>query len=155
MLGLAKKTPGRLQAVERIEEWTRERFSLPKEAAVSVAEVACSLPGWAPLETVVMFWIGEQRSQFKLFKPVAEVIVDDHLRHRLEQLELGALFPDPEHDHGLQRRPSGEAAGDLRNRDRRLFREAEALSRPLLDALDRLETSWSLLGQTQHRISLA
>jgi nitrate reductase delta subunit len=77
MLGLAKKTPGRLQAVERMAEWTRERFKLPKEAAISVAEVACSLPGCAPLETVVMFWIAEQRYQFKLFKPVAEVVVDD------------------------------------------------------------------------------
>jgi len=77
MLGLAKKTPGRLQAVERVEEWTRERFKLSKEAAVSVAEVACSLSGCAPLETVVMFWIAELRYQFKLFKPVAEVVVDD------------------------------------------------------------------------------
>jgi len=77
MLGLAKKTPGRLQAVERLEEWTRERFNLQKEVAISVAEVACSLPGCAPLETVVMFWIAEQRYQFKLFKPVAEVVVDD------------------------------------------------------------------------------
>ena len=77
MLGLAKKTPGRLQAVERVEEWTRERFKLSKEAAVSVSEVACSLPGCAPLETVVMFWIAEQRYQFKLFKPVAEVVADD------------------------------------------------------------------------------
>jgi len=66
MLGLAKKIPGRLQAVERMEEWTRERFGLPKEAAISVAEVACTLPGCAPIETVVMFWIAEQRYQFKL-----------------------------------------------------------------------------------------
>ncbi|HYQ93510.1 MAG TPA: hypothetical protein VEP70_01600, partial [Burkholderiales bacterium] len=77
MLGLAKKTPERRQAVERVEGWTRERFKLQKEAAVSVSEVACSLPGCAPLETVVMFWIAEQRYQFKLFKPVAEVVVDD------------------------------------------------------------------------------
>ena len=77
MLGLAKKTPERRQAVGRVEEWTRERFKLQKEAAVSVSEVACSLPGCAPLETVVMFWIAEQRYQFKLFKPVAEVVVDD------------------------------------------------------------------------------
>jgi nitrate reductase delta subunit len=26
---------------------------------------------------VVAFWIAEQRHQFKLFKPVAEVVVDD------------------------------------------------------------------------------
>ncbi len=77
MLGPARKNPERLQAIERVTEWTRERFGLPKEAAISVAEVACTLPGCAPLETVVMFWIAEQRYQFKLFKPVAEVAVDD------------------------------------------------------------------------------
>jgi len=77
MLGPARKNPERLQAIERVTEWTRARFGLPKEAAISVAEVACSLPGCGPLETVVMFWIAEQRYQFKLFKPVAEVVVDD------------------------------------------------------------------------------
>jgi hypothetical protein len=77
MFASVRKSPERLQAVDRVTQWTRERFRLPKEAAVSVAEVACSLPGCAPLETVVMFWIAEQRYQFKLFKPVAEVVDDD------------------------------------------------------------------------------
>ena len=77
MLGAAGKNPERLQAIEKVAEWTRVRFRLPKEAAISVAEVACTLPGCAPLETVVMFWIAEQRYQFKLFKPVGEVVLDD------------------------------------------------------------------------------
>jgi nitrate reductase delta subunit len=77
MFASVRKSPERLQAVDRVTESTRERFKLAKEAAISVAEVACSLPGCAPLETVVMFWIAEQRYQFKLFKPVAEVLVDD------------------------------------------------------------------------------
>ena len=77
MFASARKSPERLQAVERVAEWTRERFGLPKDAAISVAEVACTLPGCAPLETVVMFWVAEQRYQFKLFKPVVEVAVDD------------------------------------------------------------------------------
>ena len=77
MLGRAGKNPERLQAVDRVEQWTRERFDLATEATVSVAEVACTLPGCAPLETVVMFWIAEQRYQFKLFKPMAEVVADD------------------------------------------------------------------------------
>jgi len=72
-----RKAPERLQVADRLEQWTRERFGLPKEAAVSVAEVACTLPGCAPRETVVMFWIAAQRYQFKLFKPVAEVVADD------------------------------------------------------------------------------
>jgi nitrate reductase delta subunit len=77
MFGSVKKSPERLQVIERVTQWTRKRFSLPQEAAISVAEVACTLPGCAPLETVVMFWIAEQRYQFKLFKPVQEVVVGD------------------------------------------------------------------------------
>jgi hypothetical protein len=77
MFASVRKSPERLQAVERVTEWTRARFGLPKGATISVAEVACTLPGCAPLETVVMFWIAQQRYQFKLFKPVAEVVADD------------------------------------------------------------------------------
>ena len=77
MFASVRKAPERLQAVDRVEQWTRERFGLPKEAAVSVAEVACTLPGCVPTETVVMFWIAEQRYQFKLFKPMAEVVAGD------------------------------------------------------------------------------
>jgi nitrate reductase delta subunit len=77
MFASVRKSPERLQVIERVAEWTRERFKLPRGAPISVSEVACSLPGCAPLETVVMFWIAEQRYQFKLFKPVAEVVVDD------------------------------------------------------------------------------
>lgn len=77
MFASVRKAPERLQVVDRLEQWTRERFGLPKEAAVSVAEVACTLPGCAPLETVVMFWIAAQRYQFKLFKPMADVVAGD------------------------------------------------------------------------------
>jgi nitrate reductase delta subunit len=77
MFAAVKKSPERLQVIERLAEWTRERFRLPKEATVFVSEIACPLPGCPPLETVVAFWIAEQRYQFKLFKPVAEVVVDD------------------------------------------------------------------------------
>ncbi len=69
MFASVRKNPERLQAIEKVTEWTRARFGLPKEAAISVAEVACALPGCAPLETVVMFWVAEQRYQ--------EVVADD------------------------------------------------------------------------------
>jgi hypothetical protein len=77
MFASVRKGPERLEVIERVTQWTRERFKLSQEAAISVAEVACTLPGCAPLETVVMFWIAERRYQFKLFKPVGEVVVDD------------------------------------------------------------------------------
>ncbi|SRR5216684_5973906 len=77
MFASVKKGPERLRVVERVTEWTRERFKLPKEAVISVSEIACPLPGCPPLETVVAFWMAEQRYQFKLFKPVEDVVVDD------------------------------------------------------------------------------
>ena len=77
MLGSVRKSPERLQVLDRLEEWTRERFKLPRESAILVSEIACPLPGCPPLETVVAFWIAEQRYQFKLFKPVGEVACND------------------------------------------------------------------------------
>lgn len=77
MFASAKKTPDRLRVIDRVTEWTRERFELPKDSVIFVAEVACPLPGCPPLETVVAFWIEEQRYQFKLFKPVQEVVAED------------------------------------------------------------------------------
>jgi nitrate reductase delta subunit len=66
------------RALEKVRAWTRRRFKLPVEAAILVSEVACRIPGCPPLETVVAFWtVGEQRHQFKLYKPLVEVTYDD------------------------------------------------------------------------------
>jgi len=73
-----KRDPAHAAALERVRAWTRERFALPEDAAIMVAQVACSSPGCPPLETVVAFWTADTtRHQFKLFKPVAEVVSDD------------------------------------------------------------------------------
>jgi hypothetical protein len=73
-----KPDPERTAALERVRVWTRTRFALPEDAAILVAQVACSLPGCPPIETAVAFWTaGPTRHQFKLFKPVAEVVEDD------------------------------------------------------------------------------
>jgi nitrate reductase delta subunit len=77
-IGFRRKPPGHAAAADRVREWTRERFALPQDAAIMVAEVACAVPGCPPLETVVAFWTeGDQRHHFKVFKPVEEVVVDD------------------------------------------------------------------------------
>jgi hypothetical protein len=56
----------------------RAQFRLPDDAAILVSEIACSVPGCPPLETVVAFWTaGERRHHFKVFKPVKEVVHDD------------------------------------------------------------------------------
>ncbi len=77
MFGSFSRIPEHPEAFDRVKEWTRERFELPGDAAIFVSEITCSSPGCPPLETVVAFWPDEERRQFKLFKPVAEVIVDD------------------------------------------------------------------------------
>src|SRR5712691_5418372 len=78
MLQSFKKRPEHVAALDRVREWTRERFKLPDDAAILVAEVSCAVPGCPPLETVAVFWTGsETRHQFKLFKPVADVVLDD------------------------------------------------------------------------------
>ena len=78
MLSSIKKRPEHAAALDRVKEWTRERFKLADDAAILVSEIACALPGCPPLETVVAFWTqGDKRHQFKLFKPAADVIADD------------------------------------------------------------------------------
>jgi nitrate reductase delta subunit len=78
MLGAPKKSAAELAALDRIKEWTRSRFGLGPGAVIMVTEVACSLPGCPPLETVAVFWTEDgTRHQFKLFKPPGEVVEDD------------------------------------------------------------------------------
>jgi hypothetical protein len=78
MLRTRKTRPEHIAALDRVREWTRERFRLPDDAAIMVSEVTCSLPGCPPLETVVAFWTeGDTRHHFKIFKRVAEVVPDD------------------------------------------------------------------------------
>jgi len=78
MLRSIRKSPDQRRALRRVKDWTRERFRLPEDTAVLVTEIACGLPGCPPLETVVAFWTeGDRRHQFKVFKPVAEVVEDD------------------------------------------------------------------------------
>jgi hypothetical protein len=78
LLGQSQPDPQLLAALESIQGWTRKRFKLAPEAAVLVSQVACRLAGCPPLETVVAFWSqDERRHQFKLYKPLAEVVYDD------------------------------------------------------------------------------
>ena len=68
----------RANAISKLKALTRQRYSLGADDVVLVAELACGLPGCPPLETCVTFWTQETtRHQFKVFKPVTEVIADD------------------------------------------------------------------------------
>jgi hypothetical protein len=78
LLRTHRKRPEHLAAIDRVRDWTRERFKLPDDAAIMVTEVTCALPGCPPLETVVAFWTAsDTRHHFKVFKPVAEMVEDD------------------------------------------------------------------------------
>jgi hypothetical protein len=73
-----KRSPEHVAALAQVRDWTRARFKLPEDAAVMAAEVACRQPGCPPLETVVAFWSeAGTRHQFKVFKPVEQVVEDD------------------------------------------------------------------------------
>ena len=71
------KRPDTQEALDRVREWTRQRFKLPPEAAILVSELECRLPGCPPLETVIAFWDNDKRHHFKLFKQVTKVAPDD------------------------------------------------------------------------------
>jgi nitrate reductase delta subunit len=74
----SKRAPEHSSAVTRVADWTRHRFALPEDCTLSVAEVACGLPGCPPIETVVTFWTApDRRHSFKVFKPLVAVIEDD------------------------------------------------------------------------------
>jgi nitrate reductase molybdenum cofactor assembly chaperone NarJ/NarW len=78
-VGLTKKGPGSSAEQERVRTWTREYFRLADDETIMVSEAPCSDPGCPPVETHVVFWTQSGRHQFKLFKPLAEVIPDDLL----------------------------------------------------------------------------
>jgi nitrate reductase molybdenum cofactor assembly chaperone NarJ/NarW len=82
-LGMTKKSPGISAEQERVRTWTREHFKLPDDETVMVSELPCSDPGCPPVETHLVFWTEAGRHQFKVFKPLAEVIPDDLLGLRV------------------------------------------------------------------------
>jgi len=73
MLAFSRKSPEHAAALERVRGLARERFGLPEESPVLVAEVGCAVPGCPPVETVIAFWSNERRHHFKIFKPVNTV----------------------------------------------------------------------------------
>jgi hypothetical protein len=76
--GAFRQDAEQVSALERVKAWTRASLALAADETILVAEMACARPGCAPLETVVTFWLaGAERHVFKVFKPVAEVVLDD------------------------------------------------------------------------------
>ena len=82
-VGLTKKSPGLSAEQERVRTWTREHFNLGDDETIMVSELPCSDPGCPPVETHLVFWTQAGRQQFKVFKPLAEVVPDDLLGLRV------------------------------------------------------------------------
>ena len=49
MLWFVKRSPDHSQALDRVREWTRSRFTLSEDSAILVTELACGLPGCPPI----------------------------------------------------------------------------------------------------------
>jgi hypothetical protein len=76
--GVARNAPGHLEAVERLKDWTRNRFHLDDTEVIVVSESTRALPGFPPLDTLVAFWTADgTRHHFRTFKPVTEIVEDD------------------------------------------------------------------------------
>ena len=74
----APKGTDHLEAVERVKQWTRDRFSLAASDVVLVTEGPSILPGFPPLETVIAFWSDDAvRHHLRVFKPAEEITEDD------------------------------------------------------------------------------
>jgi nitrate reductase molybdenum cofactor assembly chaperone NarJ/NarW len=82
-VGLTKKSSGIPAEQERVRTWTREHFNLADGETIMVSELPCSEPNCPPVETHLVFWTQAGRHQFKVFKPLAEVLPDDLLGLRV------------------------------------------------------------------------
>jgi len=82
-VGLTKKSSGISAEQERVRAWARQHFALGEGETIMVSELPCSDPGCPPVETHLVFWTQGGRHQFKVFKPLAEVLPDDLLGLRV------------------------------------------------------------------------
>ena len=76
-IGAFKQDAENVRALERVRAWTRECLELSQGDTIIVSEVACTVPGCSPIETIIAFWIGKKRHLFKVFKPVDQVVIED------------------------------------------------------------------------------
>jgi len=94
MIQLGKpKTVDRAQ-IERVRDAVEAM--LPSEyddVAVMVNQVECKEPGCAPIETIVSLLIEKAPLKFTVFKPVADVAVED-LREGLVAIGVNPLAPE-------------------------------------------------------------
>lgn len=74
---LARNGPSVINSARAIKSWAREVFTLPKEAVVSVSELACHVAGCPPKETVILVMQGAGTIQVSIHKAMKDVTEDD------------------------------------------------------------------------------
>jgi hypothetical protein len=68
----------RVEAIERVKDWTRERFGLQGDEIVVVTEGAPTLPGFPPRMTGVAFWAADgTRYHYRVYKGAEGVVESD------------------------------------------------------------------------------
>jgi hypothetical protein len=75
----------------QIKEWVRTHYNLPETVTVLVAEIFCDQPGCAPVETHVAILKDSGREQFRMMRPMKEIIKQDFPR----------MIPNPD-GHGAR-----------------------------------------------------
>ena len=61
----------------QIKEWVKAHFKLGDDVTVIVAEIFCDMPGCAPIETHVGILKPDGREQWRMMRPMKEVIKED------------------------------------------------------------------------------
>ncbi|MBB3399344.1 MULTISPECIES: hypothetical protein [unclassified Rhizobium] len=75
---LARQTPAIVGAARAIKQWSRDAFRLGDADAVFVNELACSVPGCPPKETVIVIMsAGRSTRQISVHKAMVDVTEQD------------------------------------------------------------------------------
>jgi hypothetical protein len=75
---LARQSPETLAASRNLKKWTRELLDLGFADIIFVNELACSVPGCAPRETVIVIMPAGQASwQVSIHKALVEITRED------------------------------------------------------------------------------
>ncbi|WJH41692.1 hypothetical protein N7E02_15505 [Aliirhizobium terrae] len=70
---LARGSSSIIAKTRTIKEWVRARLDLTHAAIVSVNELACTLPGCPPKETVILVMRDSRTDQVSIHKAISEV----------------------------------------------------------------------------------
>lgn len=70
---LARGSSSIIAKTRTIKDWVRVMLDLPQTAIVSVNELACTLPGCPPRETVILVMREGRTDQVSIHKPISDV----------------------------------------------------------------------------------